>query len=1585
MRSFKLLQNLTVILVIFIVSKPFEAHSQSIDEFPEDSAKYAETLTEFLEKRIKESNEALVEDFIKYWSTGKFTPQRRDSIVKVSNMLLHNRGKREPHFTKMMNFFIELNDTQFDSLYFDIWMKGFRHAMGFKRSKLKRTMNYLDFTLHFIDKNALNIANTRNWYSTSEDYKFHYDSTIKITYKNTTLKCKLRNDSIQIFNTQGTYYPFSKNWKGKKGKVTWERAGYSPENIYAVLNDYKLNMQKASYTADSVEFINKLYFDEPVFGKLEDHLVHVIKPQDAIYPEFKSYKKIFELKDIYENMDFTGGFVMKGAQFIGSGGENKDAILKVHRNGQTFMTARSQTFVLKKEDAVSRKAEISIHLKQDSIYHTGIQFTYNVNSHEIELTPNENLLSESVYYDTYHQISMKLDRLLWNTKEDTIHFTYSRNSSEGTATFTSMNYFTLKKWLKLEMRDDIHPLIGIRNFYNKIDSRRFHVGDYAKYAKKPTNQVEQRLMKLALDGFIFYDLDNDTITINDKLFDFIKSRIDKIDYDVINLQSTTEAPTHNGILDLKTMDLKINGVPRVQVSDSQNVIIYPENKQIVMGKNRDFEFGGVVEAGLFSYFGDDFDFDYENFKITLDNIDSLNMKFQTDEKNMYGRAVLQTIENTIEDLSGDIFIDKPDNKSGKENYPKYPIFESKQKSYVYYDDLFNGPYEKENFYFELDTFKMDSLDNFKPENLKFKGTFHSANIFPQFRETLMLREDNSLGLKKETPDSGFPLYEGKGKYYNTIDMSNRGLRGEGKLTYLTSEAVTDDILFFPDSTSIHANKFNISQQTSGVEYPKVNGKGINIKWYPHENVMHTEQTDQPYTMYNDSTTMKGKLKLKPTGLTGRGKLDLSKAILRSQNFTYESTSFDADTANFKLRTLDHEDFAFLTDTLNAHIDFDYQRGRFRTIENYSISEFPKNNYLGYINKFSWKMDENELEVKSKPQPKTTYGKTPELEALKDADLPGALYLSTHKGQDSLRFISPEMNYKLQDNTINAKEVEFIALADARIQPHEGKVTVEEGAKVRKLEEAVILTDTADQYHRFFNAEVQIKSRYDYTANGDYEYIDKNDSSQIIYFEKIGVDSSVNTFAEGTITQPDSFKLSPNYAFAGDVFIKSQRELMRFRGGAQIFHNCPSVPSRYVKFETIINPDNIYIPIGEQIRDINRENIFAGPFITIDTTHIYSSFLSPRKDASDEQIVSADGYLHFKENSNNYLIGTREKINNPDTTGPLLKFDKEHCWTRAEGEMNLGVDYGKMKIKPVGKISHNIKEDDITLDLSLPIDFHYSEAALDTMIKDIKSRKNLKHVDLSSNQYEKNLNELMGIEKASNYLNEAKLFGDDEIDIPEELKQTIVFSDIDFQWNTSTDSYIAQDDIGIAMINGEPINRYVDGYVEIIKQTQGDKIYIYLKLDDERFYYFYYFRKIMRTWSDNKDFRAAIKEVPNRKRTIRDGFWIFGSMEFRYMLSTDKSFSRFKKHKREAEQELLKRKQEEEEESNSSEKDKEQEEQEKQDEGTKEEQSENKKQEDSEKEKETDESEEEDKSDKNQKNQDKEENSKKKEEEDSSDI
>ena len=83
-------------------------------------------------------------------------------------------------------------------------------------------------------------------------------------------------------------------------------------------------------------------------------------------------------------------------------------------------------------------------------------------------------------------------------------------------------------------------------------------------------------------------------------------------------------------------------------------------------------------------------------------------------------------------------------------------------------------YSRDNFSFNLDPFEIDSLDNYTGKGLWFSGTLHSAGIFPIFKDTLKLQEDYSLGLNSTTPDNGFPIYGGKGRYYQSITLNNKG-------------------------------------------------------------------------------------------------------------------------------------------------------------------------------------------------------------------------------------------------------------------------------------------------------------------------------------------------------------------------------------------------------------------------------------------------------------------------------------------------------------------------------------------------------------------------------------------------------------------------------------------------------------------------------------------------------------------------------------------------------------------------------------------------------------------------------------------
>ncbi|MES1181413.1 MAG: hypothetical protein ABUL44_01330, partial [Flavobacterium sp.] len=281
---------------------------------------------------------------------------------------------------------------------------------------------------------------------------------------------------------------------------------------------------------------------------------------------------------------------------------------------------------------------------------------------------------------------------------------------------------------------------------------------------------------------------NDNITYLDKCDTYIAARAGKKDYDNIIFQSDVQPGTANAKLNLLNYDLTLFGVKEVGLSDSQNVTVFPAKDMVVLKKDRNFTFEGSVMAGRFDYYGKLFSFDYSTFTMNLNNVDSVRIWVdspQRDPNDPKGGFVQIKVKSVIENLNGKLEIDHPSNKSGvwSKKYPQYPIFTSAKPSFVYYDKpgIQKGVYNRDKFYFKVDPFKIDSLDNFGNDALKFAGVFQSSGIFPEIRDTLRLMPDYSLGFVRQAPPGGYPLYGGKAKFTNTMRLSNQGLRGNGQI------------------------------------------------------------------------------------------------------------------------------------------------------------------------------------------------------------------------------------------------------------------------------------------------------------------------------------------------------------------------------------------------------------------------------------------------------------------------------------------------------------------------------------------------------------------------------------------------------------------------------------------------------------------------------------------------------------------------------------------------------------------------------------------------------------------------------------
>lgn len=1457
----------TIFLIIVIISGWQIACSQVVSNFSTEPGQFTEELRNFMGAALSDEENLMLNDFVTAWDSGMVSIDDKNEIILLSNKLLRKNARPKPHFILFIRNLKSLWESSQSEDSYQAWKRGLEFLADDQNRQVTEINNYLQTTINLLQHNIISQTTSTHWLADQPEFYFEFKDSSRIVFKTTTLTCKFLRDSIRIYETAGIFSPYSQTWWGNGGIVTWERSGFSRDKVYAELGRYSVNLRLSEYVADSVTFNNKIYFNFNMLGRLEEKVESFNSPQNVNYPKFVSYQDNYVVDNIFTDVNFRGGLSMLGSDLIGSGTKFRKARLLFLRDDSIKLVAYSEYFAFQPNRLSGIGVEVSIPIGSDSIYHPYLGMNYFKENNTISLYRSEDFQSESPYYNNYHKVEMNFDQLRWKLDENRILFKSREGAASGMANFQSDNLFDARLYVRLQGIDEANPLVLLRRFSELQFSVSFKGVDFAKYIRARHNQVQQMLKRLSTLGFIIYDLEDDMVTTRQKLYDWVYASVDYIDYDVINFISETQAPMENASLDLSTYDLSIKGIPVIRLSSAQNVIIYPENASIILKRNRSFQFDGVIAAGLFNFHGKKFFFDYEDFNLDLQDIDSLTLRVKSEELDAYGRATLLNIQSIIENMTGELLIDQPDNKSGRENYPQYPVFTSKENAFVYYDgpDIQGGAYEKDHFYFEIYPFAFDSLDNFSKEGLRLDGRFVSADIFPPFEQTLLIQKDNSLGFKYITGPAGMEFYGGKGKYYDQLEMSNQGLIGSGWFDYLTSTGKSESIVFHPDSMFATLSEFEIGKQLAGVQYPEVNSRNNKILFYPYEDQLIVENGSRPFTILNDSTYLDGDIVLTSSGLTGSGKMELTNSQLTSDKFTYTAYMFDADTADFKLKSLHTDGFTLVTENVNAHVNFESRSGLFKTNEEFTLVEFPENKYISHLDLFIWDMDETLLEMgasTSREGPPEIYTDTNGEEVLI-----GPRYISVDPLQDSLSFVSTKALYDYRKNLILASNVTFIKVADAYVYPKDGEVIVKPDSYLQKLEESQILTNRQSRLHTIYNASVEIQGKLKYSGNGNYDYVDETEQKQMIFFNEIQVDDSINTIASGMIAETQEFTLSPYYGFQGEVSLSAPKPFLTFNGGARIFHDCEQIQQNYFKFESEINPGEIYIPVPVQPLDINMNYIYSGIFITRDSAHIYPSFFSEKKLPSDRYIITADGYLFYDKESEEYRISSMGKLNNFSLPGNWLQIPRTSCIEYGEGDIDLVIRLGQLSLSSIGDAEHNMKTEETTLGAMIAMDFLMSDEAFRIMSQEIDSLQGLEPFDLTDAKYVKRISEMIGQDRTERFQDDLGLYGAYQ-EIPQELKHTLFFSKVDLLWNQETRSYRSTGKIGIGSINGNQIHKMVDGYMELSKRRSGDLFDVYLQLDRTTWYYIGYTRGVLHVLSSNRDFNVVISNLKTSQRQLK---------------------------------------------------------------------------------------------------------------------
>ena len=1439
--------------------------SQKGSQLSNDTVKFISDLNNYFIENTSNRLEAetYMRTFTERWEQNYITGYYKEATIKACNLMAVKRLKPNPYLIGYFSALYSFLEKQIAAEKYINWQICLEKILA--KKGVSGVQEILVLGENMFKYNAFYKTPSYVYYSYQPNYKFEYDTTLKIIFKDITLiGVNPRGDSIAVEETQGVYYPNTVTFVGKGGKISWERCGLTKE-VYATIKRFNIDCKTGNYTSDTATFVGKQFFDKPQVGRFSDRII--TENGELTYPRFDSYSKRLVVKNIYPDVDYDGGFGMRGPKFVGSGTNSNPARIIFKRNGVKFLEISSRSFGMGKDRIVANPGAVKFFLNKDTIYHPGLSFTYQVEKRLVTILRGDDGLQKTPFSNSFHKYDMYFEQILWQLDEPMIAFNFLPNNFQGEAFFESTDFYTREKSETIKGKETISPVTKMIEYYNANEKpAQFSVVDFAKYIKYLAVDLRPIIFKMAIYGLIYFDPETDMIKVKQRLMDYADNLKHKHDYDIITLHSVTQGKD-NASLNLLNYDITVRGVKQVLLSDTQKVFIFPKNGEMLLKKNREINFSGTLSSGKFEFIGKDFIFDYEEFKVKMKTIDSIKIYVEAFEPDINGNIPFKKVQTLIENVNGELRIDAPKNKSGWGRAPTFPSFQSFKESYAFYEkrSIFKNVYNKDKFYFKLDPFAIDSLDNFRNEGLRFDGTFSSAGIFPDFREVLTLQKDYSLGFIRQTPAGGFPIYGGKGNFNQEIRLSNKGLRGGGDLNFSSSSSKVPDLIFFPDSANGNASTFDV-KEGDAPEFPTAHGDTVRLHFMPYRDLLQAFDIKKPFNAYKENITFKGRFDLTYKELTGNGKAEFEKADLSSGKILFVKRRMFSDTANFHLKAFDEEGFTFSTVNVNAKIDFDKRVGDFITNGDASYVKFDKNQYIAFMDRFKWFMDSDEMELGD------TQKKIDTDAAEKGLDLEGPQFISIHPRQDSLRFFAPGAKYNLKKYIIKCKNVPFINVADARMFPADGDVTIFKNAVMDTLRKSSILANTVTKFHTIRNTTTNIFGRRTYLASGEYQYMDENDKAYLIKFNTIRPDTTGQTISEGLIDDKENFKFNDHFSFAGKVYLFATNEFLFYEGGTKIVNNCKKIGKSYLQFTGEINPKDIQIPIPKKALDVNGAAVGTGLFYNQDTNMVYSAFLSLQGARSSKDVIEADGILTYDKENLMYEISNKEKLLEMSLPGNYVSLNTENCEIYTEGVYNLSNDLGQVKLKSVGNARYSTVKDSIDFNLMLVVDFFFESSAIKKMAKDFELYLGgLNPTPFEGDLFNHGLIEILGKDKGDRALSELNLYGNYK-KFPDELEKNLVFNEVKMSYNRAAKAYVSEGMLGVGNIQKTEIFRYMKGKIQVKKQRGKDIIDIYIEADPNTWYYFTYYNGTMLAVSSNEQFNKDVKELKskNKKMDVEKG-------------------------------------------------------------------------------------------------------------------
>ena len=542
----------------------------------------------------------------------------------------------------------------------------------------------------------------------------------------------------------------------------------------------------------------------------------------------------------------------------------------------------------------------------------------------------------------------------------------------------------------------------------------------------------------------------------------------------------------------------------------------------------------------------------------------------------------------------------------------------------------------------------------------------------------------------------------------------------------------------------------------------------------------------------------------------------------------------------------------------------------------TMTTMPYNKYITSLHDFVWDMKDETITFKNESGGRGDF-------------------ISIHPDKDSLYFQGDTAFYDLKTNELKIGGVDLIQTCDAFIYTEDGNVEISKGGVMDTLMNAKIIANTTNKYHVINRATVNLMGKKDYRATGFYEYNIGNREQEIEFANIIGTrvgkgkrsEKKTVTRADGEVTELDTFYIDHKTEFRGKINLNAESKNLSFNGFARF--DAPNIPSREwfsVKFE---GDKNDLAITYEKPKNYEGDPLRTGIFLSKSSAKMYPSIMMPLFLRKDRVIMEArgdkTGIFKYDKKKDQFNFGDSLKMAANTVYGNKLSYSNKSGKIISEGKINIGSGLDYLEIKAAGKLETQFPEEIVQMDgfsepgitemdftLMVGVDVIIPEKLLKIIASDLQSSSfDAQIVDYfkDSEYYEMALREFIPNDKEyGTAVNKMKNTG---LDLPGKYDQfEFFFSNLKMNWNSEYQSFISTNQkFGLSSINGEVVNRMVEGYVEFKMPTnQDDRVYIYLKSPSEYYYFFGYKQGILSATSNNEKFNEALLNLKKKETTIK---------------------------------------------------------------------------------------------------------------------